>query len=378
MALPSRRDLQALLRWRPPQGVISIYLDLEPGDRGEAWRIELRNGLREATESAREEFDREARLAVERTAEALAQELGEAPRPDGRARIGFVEAGGREQERWYSLALPTGQTRVAHAPRPLLRPMLAALDRGAPRGVVAASSEQVRLLGWAFGEVEEVATWGLEIFSRDWRDRRSRVSADPARAQGPTSSGRDQFDQRLEANRERFLREAGQLAAQEAAGRPWQETDVFAEEPHFRLFADGFGSAAPLRHLDPHNVVGQPAHAIAARLEALLPEISRERERALIERVRGEAHGGTRGAVGLEETLQALEQGRVEHLLLDPGREYELAGGTPLSDGDDHELPLEERMVELALSTSASVTLLEDDVAAELDEQGGVAALLRY
>lgn len=378
MAAPSRRDLQALVRWRPPSGVLSVYLDLEPGDRGEAWRIELRNGLRAALESARDEVDRDSRIALERTVERLGQEVGDLGRPEGRARIGFVEVGGRGQERWHTLAVPTGPTRVAYGPRPVLGPLLAAIDRGTPRGILAASSEQVRLLGWAFGEVEEVGSWGLEIFSRDWREQRSRASADPARAQGPTSSGRDQFGQRMEANRERFLREAGQLAAQAASGRGWQEVGAFAEESHFRLLADAFGDAMPLRHLDPHNLATQPAHAIAERLESMLPEINRERERALLAEVRSEAHGGTKGALGLEETLQALEQGRVEHLLLDPERTYELPAGSPLADGHESELPLGERMVELALSTSAAITLLDEEAAAELDEQGGIAALLRY
>ena len=41
-------------------------------------------------------------------------------------------------------------------------------------------------------------------------------------------------------------------------------------------------------------------------------------------------------------------------------------------------LPVAELMVERAIQTSAAVTPVEGDAAAELAEHGGVAALLRY
>lgn len=373
-----RRELTTLLRWRPEHGVLSVYLDLEPGDRSEAWRIELRNGLRSALDTAREGADRGARLALEETATRLADRAREGQRPKGRSRIGFLEVGGSGRERWHSLAVPTGPTTVVHAERPLLNPLLATLDHGAERGIAAVSSEQVRLLAWAFGEVEEVDRWGLEIFSRDWRERRSRGTADPARAQGVSASGRDQYGQRLEANRERFLREAGALAAEHASAAGWSEVDVFGGEQHARLFADGFGDGVSLRHIDDHNVVSEPAAAIGERLSSLLPELSRERARALAAEVRSRAEGGARGALGLEETIQALEEGRVEHLLLAANRDLRL-GASGGGDGDaDGELPLRERMVELALSTGAAITLLEGDAGDELAERGGAGALLRY
>lgn len=63
---------------------------------------------------------------------------------------------------------------------------------------------------------------------------------------------------------------------------------------------------------------------------------------------------------------------------LDPERRYELPNTSRIAEGGDPELPLAERMVELALTTSATITPLEDDAGEELDEHGGVAALLRY
>jgi peptide subunit release factor 1 (eRF1) len=153
---------------------------------------------------------------------------------------------------------------------------------------------------------------------------------------------------------------------------------VFADEAHYRLLAEGFGERRTLRHVKSANLVSQPRHLIGERLEEMVEEINRERERELVDRLRSEAHGGTKGALGLEETLQALTEGRVDHLLLDPDRRYELPKGSRLADGGEPELSVMERMVELALSTSAAVTPLEGEAAELLADAGGVGALLRY
>ena len=45
---------------------------------------------------------------------------------------------------------------------------------------------------------------------------------DPARGQAVSASGRDLYDERLEANRERFAKQAGELARAEAKEHGWR------------------------------------------------------------------------------------------------------------------------------------------------------------
>ena len=114
-----------------------------------------------------------------------------------------------------------------------------------------------------------------------------------------------------------------------------------------------------------------------------MPEINRERELKLVETVKESAYSGrARGSLGPQETVEALNQGRVEHLLFDAERDYRGQGieqglayeAPPLTDG----LPVTELMIERALDTGARVTPLVGDAAAALEEHAGVAALLRY
>jgi hypothetical protein len=360
---PTAPTVAELLRWRPVHGILSVYVNFDPGDRGGRWQIELRDGLAAAVEAAAER-DRETRLAVEasarRVGEALVAEPGEA---HGRSLAGFVEVRRDPgEERWYAVQVPLRRAEVCYRAGPQVGPLVAVLDDGAPLGVAAASAERIRLFDWRLGRIEELHDWELEVGSLDWRERKSPRSRDPAAAQVVKSAGRDQYNQRLESNRERFAHQAGSLARGSARERGWRQLLVFGDERYVRHLADGFAGACELRRVDSSDLVPQPTNLIADRLLELLPALNRDRERALIERVKEAAFAEARSALGPQETLQALEQGRVEHLVYD-------------ADHDGTEL---ERMIALAASTGAAITPVEGESAAQLAAQGGVAALLRY
>ncbi|HYG96153.1 MAG TPA: hypothetical protein VD741_03505, partial [Solirubrobacterales bacterium] len=87
----------------------------------------------------------------------------------------------------------------------------------------------------------------------------------------------------------------------------------------------------------------------------------RERAQALVGRVLGEAKGGGRGSLGLEETKAALAEGRVDHLVFDAAIGEEA-----------------ESLIRAALAGGGQVTVVRDEVAEPLAEADGVAAILRY
>ncbi|HSI80999.1 MAG TPA: VLRF1 family aeRF1-type release factor [Solirubrobacterales bacterium] len=359
---PTLAGAAELLRWRPRHGVLSIYVDADPADRGGRWRIELRDDLDRAIADAGRR-DRETRFAVEATAKRITDDLIEPGDARPRGLIGFVEAAReRGEDRWYAAQIPPRRTEAGHGPRPRIGPLIALLDDGAPLGVVAVSAERIRLFHWQLGRIEEIHDWEVELPGLDWRERRSPRSRDPAAAQVVKAAGRDQHNQRLEANRERFAHESGGLVRTSARELAWRQVLAFGDDRYVRPLAQGFGAGGDLRHVDAADLVPQPTSLIGARIAELLPALNRDREQALIARVKEAAFSEGRSAFGEQETLQALEQGRVEHLLYD-------------SEHDGLEL---ERMVELALSTGAAITPVEGESATRLAEQGGVAALLRY
>jgi hypothetical protein len=378
---PTEAIASELLSWRPEHGVISLYIDADPADRRERWRTEVKNGLRVAVDRVGSDADRETRLAVRDTAERLEQGLLDEPlAAEARGVIGFVEVQREEGEaRWYGLDLSPRTTRVVHGPVAQLHLLLAMLDEAAPRGVAVISAERIRLVDWRLGRVEELHDWELEIFANDWRERKAEKPPDPARGQAISAAGKDQYGERLEHNRKRFAKQAGELAAAEIRRREWHELLVFGDPRYAREFEGAFEANHEPRHVDDADLISEPIVKLQVRLAELVPSLKRERERRLIERIKDEALAGARGAVGLQETLQALSEGRVEHLVYDAERDYpEPSLDDPIVKSTADGLPTLERMVELALSTSAAVTPVEGESAELLAEHEGVVALLRY
>jgi hypothetical protein len=68
----------------------------------------------------------------------------------------------------------------------------------------------------------------------------------------------------------------------------------------------------------------------------------------------------------------------VRHLILDADGDFAEAPVGPSPDADDSGDPVAERMIGLALSTSAEVTPLAGEAASGLSRHDGVAAMLRY
>jgi hypothetical protein len=389
MRLPDEANLRELLAWDAGLGVLSVYLEIDPGERGGAWRIALRDQLDEIVHGSRERDDRDRRAPLEATVEHIRERFDTEAPPSGRLQIGFVEVspkpGRAGREEWFAAQHPVEPTRVADGRRPFLRPLMEILDGGRPRAIAALSTERVRLFEWRLGTIEELAERELELFALDWRERKAQRVRDPSIGQGVSSAGRDQFGQRLEENRKRFLKEIGLRASRELSDRSRRELLCFADPQLCEAFVAGW-DRPPQRHdVDHHDLIAEPTHAIGERATQKLDELDRGRAIELAERATSAAlaRNGA-GALGPSGTARALIRGQVEHLLIEADRtldtaaldadvlrELEAASPRPGSR-------LDEWMVETAILTDAAVTTVRNDAADRLAEHAGVGALLRY
>jgi hypothetical protein len=357
-------DARALSEWRPPLGVLSVYLGFDPADRGGAWRTELRNGL-DAVLDAHKEAEHDRRVALRATAQRLAERFDDGDlRPPPRGEVGFVEVAEKGgTERWFGAGVaPVASACVEFGPDPVIAPLLDLCGRGAARGVALLSSERVRLLRCDEGALEDLEDWELSITSLDWRERKSQSTNNPARAQGVSSSGHDQFGERLDHNRHRFLSECGGLVAKALGENGLGELVVFGPAKDVDHFRAGFGPAdGRLKLGGDADLISVPTGKLTETVAEVVERLDLEAQRAVVERALGEARGGSGGAAGPQETREALAEGRVDHLVFDAA-----IGGEA------------ESMVRAALSSSARVTVVRGEEAAPLAEAGGVAAVLRY
>jgi hypothetical protein len=364
MSEPTWEEAREISEWRPPLGVLSVYLGFDPADRGGAWRTELRNALDAILERHKED-EHTVRVALRATAKRLIERFEDGDlRPPPRGEIGFVAVGEKEGvEHWWGTGSPpVADVCAEYGPDPVVAPLIALVGRGGARGVAIVSAERVRLLSCTGGALEELEDWELSIFSDDWRERKSQSTNNPARAQGVSASGHDQYGERLEHNRQRFLGECGELAGRALEERGISEVIVFGPAKDAESFEHGFSAAkAKVVRGGDADLISTPTGKLNGVVTEAVERLDGERDRAVVERALGGAKGGNRGSLGIQETREALGEGRVDHLVLDGA-----------IDGDV------ESLLRSAFAGSAQVTIVRDELAEPLAEAEGVAAILRY
>jgi hypothetical protein len=364
---PNERTIERLLDWRPELGVISVYLGIDPADRRESWRVALRDRLDQIVEAEPDKHGR--RPALGATAARITSHFPDELPPSGRCQIGFCEVAPKDgRDVWMAVQMPWEETVVVDRDRPYLTPLLELLDDGAPVGVIAVSAERVRLHEWALGNLTDVEDWEAVLFMPDWRERKAQSTPDPARVHGTSASGHDQFDQRLDANRVRFLQQVGGLVAEQAERRDWRRVLAFGEPHQVAQLKEGTRKRVEVEIADEVNLISESdRRRLLERVEAAVERANRRREMGLVRNALDAAlTPAGRGALGLSDTERSLTEGRVRHLLMD-------------ADPPQRDLAeMEDQLVEAALRTSAQVTPVEGEAAEVLREHGGIAALLRY
>lgn len=352
----AQRLVRALVDWRPAGGVVSVYIEIDPGDRSQAWRIALKDALGKLPDSLSGVAGR-----------VLDRFPANTSLPEGRTHAGFLEAEG-EREEWVSFQTSGVETRVANASVADLAPLMKLLDEGAAVGAALISADRVRMFEWELGRSEELDGWELEIYADAWRERKAQ-RVDPGRTgTGASASGHDQHAQRLEHESERFLKQAGELVAARYQDRPWRWLLVVGEGSRPAQLVAGLGTMARIAEQVQHDLIRAPLAEVEARIAEAVERLNRVRETEIVGTIE-EAVGRDPGiAAGPDEVLKALEMGRVHHLIFDAD------GGLAKRDGET----LVERLVSLALATDAQITPVEGVAAEALKPREGVAALLRY
>ncbi len=379
---------------RDDLGVLSIYVDTgaEGGERStRAGEIALRGALADLRETVHAEGPRERRMAVDGLIEGLNGDLVALTDParSGRARALFVGVSGGEPLTVSSRHhMGTG---VTLASTPHLMPLLPALEAEQPFGVIAVSGHGIRALDMVGGDAVDAAWMEFDFEADEWRRMAGPASANPANAR-TTASQQDLFRRRVEAHRRQGVAEAVAPLAALARAVGWTRVLLAGEPTRLAPLADGWPDDGPALVVTGDRLVDtESAEDARRRAEPVLTEERRREQRDLVQRALDAALGGAAGAAGPADVIGALQEGRVDHLLIDadlrrPGSvtsdgrlvpEAEVPAGVNPADlvpEDD----LSDRVVQRALATDASITALEGAARDLVSDHGGIAALLRW
>ena len=396
MAAIDDSTLKQLIGFRDEIGVLSVYIGFTPeqaADPQPVTPIEIKNQLRDLKRRLRDEEPHDRWQAVEsRISELEDNELAALldPKAHGRGRVMFAAIAGDRVET-IALQMPFRE-RVVLDDTPFVRPLVAAHDEGRSAGVLVVSRQGARLLEWAVGQAEELETWQFEIGDAQVADIKSGPSFDNPQNQQRGMVNRERFEDRIDENRARFLRDVLTDVGTTIKDRGWDRL-VVSGSPKIR---DASIEALPahngLRVLRADNDwEGLTPSEISDRAWPVLRSVHREREIELVEIAKDRALSGGAGALGMKKVCEALNQGQVSHLLFQSDLEAsgystdegtlhaEVSGSAAQAGFEMHEEPLfVERLVEKVLEMGGQVTPVDDEAADLLDDHDGIAAHLRW
>ena len=385
-----------LLDLEDPVGVLTVTAGFVPGTDGDqdATRIDLHNQLKDAQARLDEQGRTDRARALDKVASQLGDDLDGmlSPRSSGRGRVLVVGLSDGDR-RHLSVQVPF-ENRVVVDDRAFVRPLVAAIDEGRPAGIVVGTRNGARVLEWTLGGTRQLADLDFELTDAQLADYRGGpVEPNPSRGQ-QTASHRERFDDRVDENRHRFLKEVAATVASMTQERRWDRVVVAGSDrirDELAQLLDGHNGHEVLSAGD-STWDGLSEGRIAQEAWPLLREVHRTREQRLVDHAVEVANSGGAAALGPRRVCDAANVGRIDHLLFTSDAELV---GQVAEDGTLHddvhgaaaqaglqmtrEPHLVERLVEKVLSMGGRVTRIDGAEAGQsLATHQGLAALLRW
>ncbi len=362
------RDLQELLEYQAQHPVISVYINTDPSQgSADAYKLRLRSMLRGVDQ-------REDVSAIEKY-------INHEHDWSGRS-VAIFSCAPEDFFRAYPLAVPV-RDRVRINNQPHVKPLADILDAYGGYGVALVDKQGARLFYFHLGELREQEGVLGETVKHTKRGGSSQF---PGRRGG--MAGQTNYADEIA---ERNMREASDFAAH-----------FFAEKNVRRVLLSGTeDNLAMFRSLLPKSwqslIVGTfPMSMNASKNEVLEramqigQEAERRREAQLVDAAITGAAKGRGGVVHLDETLNAVHDGRVQTLLIKDGFRapgYRCTGcgyitthkldACPFCGKSFDNIPdAVELAVHKVMETGGDVEVLHDGQTTK--EFGNIAALLRY
>jgi peptide chain release factor subunit 1 len=290
-------DLRELLDFSAVEPVLSLYLNTDPTlGNADFYRLRLRNMLKEV--SLAEDVS-----AVEQFFNREYQWTGRGVAVFSCAPRGFFRA--------YFLAVPLPD-QVFTSDRPVVKPLAQVLDAFGGYGVVLVDKQGARLFHFHLGELREQEGVVGEVVKHT---KRGGASAVPGRRGGTAGMTRHE-DEVIERN----LKDCVEFSTHFFEENHIRRILIGGSDDNIALFRSFLPKAwqslvvgtFPMGMASSHSEV--MAKAMQTGMEAEL-----HREARQVDTVINAAARGSGGVVGLEHTLNALRDGRVQTLLVHEG-----------------------------------------------------------
>jgi peptide subunit release factor 1 (eRF1) len=370
----SQEQMQELVTYEGNgEGVVSIYLDTDSTRQSvEAIKLTARGLLKEV----QPQHDKEAQ-----TIERYLEHSYDWSKP------GLALFCGKDGDFFRAYQSPVAfRNRVRLGARPYVKPLAHLLDHYAHFGVILLDRVRGRFIEYHLGEPQATDTFtGEEV--RKVKDGPGSSAVGRRGGGGTSGPGGGKHEDEVAA---RNMRECAVAASR-----------FFAERPIRRLFLGGTSeNIAQFREMLPKQLqsclvgsfpmdidAGEPE--VRQRALGLLREVNAEREAQLVERMITLNAQGANAVLGLDDTLQAISDKRVDTLIISdgfkmPGYIHDPSGylvanlaRSPLVEADLAEVPdVVEAAVAQTVAQGGHVEVIADYPS--LEDAGRIGAILRY
>ena len=350
--------------------VLSLYLNVDPTQRTDQYKLTLRSLLKRVSDEARPED----LTAVERYFDFEYGWQGK-----GVAVFSCQDAG---FWRTYPLAVPVhNDAYVSH--RPYIKPLSDVLDAYGRYGVILVDSEGARMFLFELGElVETTGTLGEEV---------RRVKHGRASGVAGMRGGSGRTARRGEAVVQRNIKEMAEAAEAFCASNACTRLVLGGTEANVSQFLDALPKSVQDKVIGTFTIDSDaPVSEIQAQSMDLIERMAQEREAELVDQMLADWKRDGGAVVGISDTLAALQEHRTSILLIEAG--YEVSGyrcgncrylmlverdECPLCGGQMENVDdLVETMTHRALEQGVEVEIVRGNE--KLKDVGAVGALLRY
>ena len=282
-----------------PGPVLSVYLSVNarvPENQGQAYKVRLKDALSEM--GVPEDLARRVRESVE-----------EAVHPKARTLVFFVAEDGLFERYGLQIDLPE----TYRFGEPYIAPLVLALDEHEPYGVALFDAERFRF--FISAPLEDPAEGSHGASSGFFRE----VDLRPSRPYPRGGMDYEPVSRRTEANVHKWYNELGEFTRQLAFQNNVRHLILAGPKERTANFRSRLPQEIKDRVVAEDNIPSEaPEKEFFDRLESVLEDAENERKANILAQAR------ENGARGVKDTIEALQEGRVHHLLSLWGLEGEI------------------------------------------------------
>jgi peptide chain release factor subunit 1 len=363
----SENDLRELLDFTAEEPVLSVYLNTDPSEGNADTHLRrLRSMLKE--------------INLTQDVQAIEKFFESEYALSGRGFAAF-SCGPKSFFRAYPLAVPV-RNLIHISDRPSVKPLAALLDNYGGYGVVLVDKQGARLFFFHMGELREQEGVLGETVKR--AKHGSGGSAVPGR-RGSNDASRS-VDEVVERN----MKDSAEFAIRFFEDNHVRRVLVGGTDENAKLFCGLLPKAWQSLVMGTFPMSMTASHPeVRARALELGVQAEAEREKRLVARLITQAAKGSGAVIGLDDTLTALNEGRIQTLVISEGfrknayrckstgwlttKPEEVCNG---QEDVEKVYDVIDFMVNQVMRSGGEVDVVTSN--AELDQHGCVGAILRY